>query len=473
MKTRVLEFFKNTVFAVFANVSRILTTLLLTLLLPKLMTVEDYSYWQLYGFYSIYLAYSSLGWCEGTYLKYAGKKYEELDGSLMSSQFWGLCIYEAFFCSLFFIIFSPFFNETNKVIVLGMALLYTWIQIIRFQLQTILQASNRISDYAKIYSGERVINFILVIGCMTLGVRQFWWVAGMEIISNVCMTAYALFLCRSLIFVRPAGISDSVAEMKELLQMGCKLALAGFANQLIIGIVRQGIESKWGTIVFGKISLSFSMSNMVITCITAVSIVLFPVLRNCEISKLKKLYHPARMSMTVPLFALLLLYIPVKLILSVWLPQYKESLQYLGILFPLCVYETRNTVLTWTYLKTIWREADIMKANIIMVGASMGMTGFSVYILGRLEFAVISIIILYVIKGIYTEYLLGKQMDIFSVEDTILEGILTVVFIVCGWYLNGIEAFIGYMAAYVLYVLVKRRDIEESVGKMRELLKTE
>ena len=34
-----------------------------------------------------------------------------------------------------------------------------------------------------------------------------------------------------------------------------------------------------GTVAFGKLSLSFSMANMAVTCITAVSIVIFPVLK--------------------------------------------------------------------------------------------------------------------------------------------------------------------------------------------------
>lgn len=468
---KALDFIKNVIYAVSANVSRIFTTLILTLLLPKLMTVEGYSYWQLYCFYGVYLAYSSLGWCEGTYLKYAGKTMEELDGSRMSAQFWLLGIYEAIFCAVFFLVFYPNMHGAWKKMALVLALGYTWIQILRFQLQTILQATNKISAYAKVYSGERILNFIFVIGCVMTGHRDFRIIAGAEIFSNICMTGYAFFLCRKVIWHKPESFSSAWRESKELIAIGCKLSLASLASQLVIGVVRFGIEQKWGTIVFGKISLSFSMANMMITCISAVSIVLFPVLRKYDVEKLKSIYKPVRTFMTVPLFGMLLAYLPVRFLLEHWLPNYMDSLKYLAILFPLCIYETRNTVLIWTYLKTIRQEMEIMKANLITVGISILITAGSVFLASSLELAVISIIVLYAVKSFYTEYLLGKHMGIFKMKNLIPEIILTVVFIFSSWRLQGISAFLVYLAVYLLYMVTERKEIISSVWEMKKMLK--
>ena len=79
MNGKARQFMKNVIGAVGANVVRLLISVVLTLLLPKLMGQEEYSYWQLYLFYTTYLAYSSLGWCEGFTLKYGGAGYDELD----------------------------------------------------------------------------------------------------------------------------------------------------------------------------------------------------------------------------------------------------------------------------------------------------------------------------------------------------------------------------------------------------------
>lgn len=471
MNKKAWDFIKNVIYAVSANVSRILTTLILTLVLPRLMTVEDYSYWQLYCFYGVYLAYSSLGWCEGTYLKYAGKTSDELDGQKMSAQFWLLCIYEILFCVLFFLVFYPKMGGNLKGIALTLALGYTWMQILRFQLQTILQATNQISAYARVYSGERILNFLFVIGCMAAGCRNFWMVAGAELLSNLCMTVYAFFLCRKVIWHKPQALPAAFRESKELIAIGCKLSLAGLASQLVIGVVRFGIEQKWGTIVFGKISLSFSMANMMITCISAVSIVLFPVLRKYDVRKLENIYAPVRTILTVPLFGMLLVYLPVRFFLERWIPHYMDSLKYLAILFPLCVYETRNTVLVWTYLKTIRREQDIMKANLVTVVFSVIMTVLSVFVMGSLDWAVVSIIVLYAMKSFYTEYLLGRHMKIFERKKLVAEVLLTVVFVLSSWVLQGISAFLVYLAVYLLYAAAERKEIVSSAAEMKRMLK--
>ena len=97
MNKRAGLFAKNIIFAVGANVSRILTTLILTLILPKVMSVEAYSEWQLYHFYATYLVYSTLGWTEGLYMKYGGISYQDLEKRRISSQIWGIAVHEAIF----------------------------------------------------------------------------------------------------------------------------------------------------------------------------------------------------------------------------------------------------------------------------------------------------------------------------------------------------------------------------------------
>ncbi len=428
----------------------------LTLLLPKLMSLENYSYWQLYGFYGVYLACSSLGWCEGTYLKYGGSDYKALDQYKMSSQFWMLALYEAVVLGVIHLICFRFISDTCKMQALSLSLVYSWLSILRYQLQIILQATNRISEYARVYTGERLINFALVIICLVTGRASFQAIAGMEIMSNAVMLSYSAYLCREITFHKPLLSRESFMETRELIGIGYKLTLASFASQSIIGIVRFAIENQWGTIAFGKISLALSMANVLITCISAIGIVLFPMLRNTEKKQLFEIYQPARLCLTIFMFGILIFYMPIKIILGMWLPQYDDSMRYLAILFPLCIYETRNTVLTWTYLKTLRRESDIMKANLVIVAVSMALTFFTVYLLQNLELAVLSIIVLYAVKAVYTEMLLAKYMPLNNWADHIKEGLLTVMFIFCNWALSGWYAFFGYLVVYLLYFLIEK-----------------
>lgn len=470
MNEKAVRFLKNVGYAVGANVSRIVTTFFITLLLPRLMTLEDYSYWQLYGFYGIYLTHSSIGWCEGTYLKYGGADYRELDGRKLASQFWNMAVYEGIFALVCGGLFLPFLSGF-KLQAFGLSLVYMWAYILRYQLQTVLQATGKIGAYARIFTGERLLNFLLVMACILMGTLNFQMIAGAEIVSNLCMLAAAMYMCREVTLRPLLPLKESLKETKELIAMGYKLTLAGLASQLIIGIVRFAIEQRWGTLVFGKISLSFSMANMMITCISAVSIVMFPMLRRADGDTLKALYQPVRTCMTVFMFGLLACYAPAKAVLGMWLPKYADSLRYLAILFPLCVYETRNMVLVWTYLKTVRRQQDILRGNLAAVAVSLVSTAVTVGLLGNLELAVISIIALYGVKAVCTETLLMRHMGLTQGKNHVLEAMLTAVFVCVSWRLPGMAAFFAYVGAFGLYVVLGRRKIGAAVKAVKDMVR--
>lgn len=162
------------------------------------------------------------------------------------------------------------------------------------------------------------------------------------------------------------------------------------------------------------------------------------------------------------MFGFLLFYQPVRVLLGVWLPQYADSIRYLAILFPLCIYETRNTAIVWTYLKALRKEGDIMKANVVMVAVSAAMTLFTVGICGNLEMAVISIVALYAIRAVYTEEMLLGKMSVRVGWDYVKEGILTAVFIASSWLLPGGAAFIAYFGVYVSYLWIEREKLKSS-----------
>ncbi len=469
MNQRVRLFFRNLFYAVGANLSRILTTFGLTLLLPKFLSVESYGYWQLYGFYNSYLGYSSLGRSEGVLIKYAGERYEDLDGRTLSSQFWTLAVQELLFIAAAVILGNAWMKDPVKLFVLKLSLTYIFVQILKHLLLMILQATNRISEYAKCYTGERVLFFVLSLCCLFLGFRDFWVFACAEIVSVTAVLIWAAVLCREVTFRRPLPLRQSLPLTLELIRIGSKIMIAELAGVLVIGIVRLAIEEHWGIEVFGEISLSLSMAHMLITCISAVAVVLFPMLRRTNQKRLFELYLPARTCLTAAMYGLLLFYIPGKKILELWLPQYRDSLRYLAILFPLCIYETRTSTLAYTYLKTLRREKDILKANVICVGASLVMTFLTVRIFQNLDLAVFSILALYALKAMITEGYLSRQMSLRLGWAHLSEGLLAVLFIFCNWSLPDGAAFLGYLCAYAVFLAVRGKEILRCAGILKRL----
>jgi len=95
--------FRDFGFVISSNLLTLIISTIVILVVPKLIGVEEYGYWQLFMFYSGYLGLLPLGWLDGIYLRYGGEKYERLNKSLFHSQFILLMIMQSFFALIIII----------------------------------------------------------------------------------------------------------------------------------------------------------------------------------------------------------------------------------------------------------------------------------------------------------------------------------------------------------------------------------
>ena len=73
------KFIKNLSFALFAQVISLMSSFFVQFFAPKVLSVEEYAYWQLFLFYVSYINISRIGIIDGIYLKLGGKSRDELD----------------------------------------------------------------------------------------------------------------------------------------------------------------------------------------------------------------------------------------------------------------------------------------------------------------------------------------------------------------------------------------------------------
>lgn len=77
-----------------------LVGLLTSLIVPKLLGVADFGYWQLFIFYTTYLSLFTLGLNDGVYLIEGGKRRDETNKKQLASQFWVECGYQFIFAGI-------------------------------------------------------------------------------------------------------------------------------------------------------------------------------------------------------------------------------------------------------------------------------------------------------------------------------------------------------------------------------------
>jgi O-antigen/teichoic acid export membrane protein len=433
----------------------------LILLLPKVIGLAEYGYWQLYVLYCSYFNYLSFGLIEGVYLRYGGKEYSDLPKKLFTAQFWLLVIIEFIITICFTSVYYNIAADGNKIIVIFLVCLSTLISIPRGLLAYTLQATGQIRKCISGYILERTVYFILAL-IILLFSKKFELIIVSDIVGKLLSLLYLISYCKDITFNKLPKTKELFSEIWDNIRAGSNLLLANLASVLIVGIIRLSIEKNWGIETFGKVSLTISISNMILSFFSAISIVLFPMLRNVSEDSLTIIYKTIDIIITIAGLGLLLIYFPLKSILLIWIPNYIESLIYMGLIFPICIYESKMTLINNTYLKTLRKEKVLLNINIITVSLSIIISCINVIYIKNLNVMILTIVFLLAFRCIITEIYLAKLLKLSLFNDIVWEILLSTMFILIAWNINGVSAFIIYLIIYLLYLVFKRKDIYSS-----------
>lgn len=468
MNNKAINFIKNFSYTMTSNLVSLIVSTLVVLIVPKVIGLEEYGYWQLYLFYSSYVGFLHFGWNDGVYLRFGGKEYKELDKRLFFSQFYMLAFLQIILAVIIFGITSFFVVDVNRIFIIKMTALCMLIVNVRYMLLYILQATNRIKEYAKITMFDRVLYCCLIIA-LVIGFKNYRLMIVADLIAKLISLGYAMNCCRDIVFRRISTFYFNFNESIANVNVGIKLMLANIASMLIIGVVRFGIERSWSVSTFGKVSLTLNISNFMMIFINAVGIIIFPILRRTDKKNLAGLYITMRNFLMVVLLGLLILYYPLRAVLSAWLPKYADSLMYMALVFPMCVFEGKMALLINTYLKTLRKEKLMLKINLISLAASVVISLLTTMVLRNLYLAIASIAILLAFRCTLAELLLSRILGVSINKDLTLELVMTFIFIMMGWFANSWLAITLYAFSYAIYLFIKRKDINRTVNNVRVL----
>lgn len=471
MSLKVNAILKNFSYAFISNLISMIVSIIIIIILPKLLGVAEYGYFQLFIFYSSYVGFLHLGWNDGIYLRYGGKYYNDLDYKVFNGQFITL-LFSQFLISIIIITLTLFNSiENNRLFIIYMLSLVLIIINSRYMLIFILQTTNRIKEFALITIVEKIIYVLLILYFIIFDRIDFKLIIISDVIGKFISLILATYFCKEIVFNKFKSFQVNFYETKQNIIVGSKLMIANFASILIIGVVRFGIERAWDIVTFAKISLILSISNFLMIFINAIGIILFPLLKRFDKGKLQDVYIVIRDFMSCILIGILIFYFPLKVLLGIWLPEYKESLIYLSLIFAMVVYEGKTALLLNTYYKALRMEKVLLKVNFISLILSILLTFITTFVFKNLELAVLTILVLVAFKSILAEVLLSKFLNIYFLKNIFWELGMTFIFIIINWFvMNTFYSLSMYLIFYLIYLFINKQELVQSLKKVTKLI---
>lgn len=455
------KFALNLTYAFTAQLLSLMLSIIMSLMVPKVLGVEQFAYWQLFIFYSGYVGLFHLGLPDGIYLRYGGTELNKMDKSLLGSQLKVMVLLHAFMSACGIVLLAVLPMESDRKFVWTLTAIYMVITNAFWYLGFVYQAAN----LTKIYSSATIICkaffTVCVLVLMVIKPDNFRIYIYLYVVAQGLALLYCICKGKVFIFSKQIPFLKTLSEMLHNVKIGINLTLANLASSLILGVGRAMIDATQGISTFGIVSLAISLTNFFLQFISQISMVMFPMLRQFDNVKMKQVFLAVRSGISYLLCAILAFYVPIKYILSLWLPQYQLSLEYLAILLPLCIFDGKMQLLYNTYLKVLRKEKILLFINLISVGISAALCAVGAYLFNNMIAVLIFMVVAIAVRSLITNLYLSKVMNVPNEVNVIWECLLSLTFVFSNLKFSMSIAFCIYLIAFLMYCFFTKNILKK------------
>lgn len=357
------QLFRNTSFVFGAQSVILLISVARALILPKIFSVENFGYWSVYWFYTSYVGLFCLGFNDGIYLKFGEYNYRELPHKLIRSSVrlftWMLFTFTAI--SIFITIL--FVDNSN----ISYIILFTSLNIPVMGLTSVFIYVFQITNQFKRYSFFSVIDKILVLltilYMLIMRSENFRVIIFIDLLSKLVVLLFMIWKVRELYWGHLTSFKESFHFMLGNMSVGIKLMIANLMGMLLVGAGRFIVQICGNIEDFAFYSFGMSITGLVLTAVTAFSLVLYPMIKRISTDKYYALFNRINVFTRSFGFPAIMVYFPAYWFITVSYPKYDLVLPFLNFLFAIVFLQCKISILNNTYYKVLRKEKPMLVAN--------------------------------------------------------------------------------------------------------------
>lgn len=468
-KDLIHNFFYNLFCAFGAQTISLFLSIITALILPKILGVEEFAYWQLFIFYSGYVGVLSLGIGDGIYLKFGGSDYKYLPVIEVRSVYNSLLIF-LFAISIFSLIATDIVSiSSERKTIIVLTIIYAVIYNLATCLGFLRQATNDTYVYSFSVILDRVVFLILLIILLVKKVVVFLPYIICYLIGKLISLLYCLYKNKDILLVKGAKFKESIGCTIQIMKIGIPLMASNMIGSLMLGVGRFIIDAKWGITAFGVVSFSMSLCNFFLLFISQTSMVLFPTLRSIDEERISSYFKFTSYALGIVLPVAYVLYLPLEYSLNIWLPQYGSSLRYMIIFLPLIIFDGKMNMIYSTLLKVYRKEKLLLGINCVSVMLSVFLSSISAYFFNSFNMVIISIVITVVFRSLYAEMYVSRIVECRLFSFSLGEILISALSVITLWCCSKTIGFILIVFFYGIWFLLNWAHSCETIKMIKAL----
>ena len=469
---------KNILKVAISNIFTLLAGILVGFIIPKLMengdSTADYGYYKIFTLYLLYVGLFHFGFCDGIYLLYGGKSFEELEKSKFRT-------YSKFFL-VFQIIITTIITSIAMCFVkthYGFIFVFLGINLLAENVTNYYQFISQITGRFTELSFRNIIKSTLTI--IAVIVLYILWKVGVItylqykifiVITSSISIALAIWYVityRSITFGKSNSLKEEKKDIIKLFLVGLPLLIANLVVNLILNIDRQFVSILYDEQIYSSYAFAYNMLNLITTATTAIGIVLYPTLKRLNEEKLKTNYNTFIAIIAMFVAFCLAAYYPLVFIVETWLSKYSRALPVFRVIFPGLMLTSCISMIMLNYYKSIGASKKYFIISIIVLALSFVANLIAYLIFNKPVAISVASVIVMIIWYFVAEFALVRKWKINTLKNILYIALIMVSFYLIAYLINNI--FIGfglYLGAYVLITLIFYFRLIKSKFKFKE-----
>lgn len=434
---------KSIVFIAFSNILKLISSILIGFVIPKILGVTDYGYYKVFILYMTYVGLFHFGFIDGIYLKYGGVSYDQLNKGKFRSYFRFL-LYMELIISIVGLIFTLIFINGDKQFIFIML----FINLLAINMTTFFQFISQITSRFKEYSSRLIIlsiaNILIVIILFFFGLNDYKIYTQLIVLINFLLLLWYIYTYRDIVFGPRSRFTEEKSQIIDFFRYGVILLLANLSTTLVLTINKQIVEIFFSVEDFGIYSFAYSMLAIITVVVSAVSVVLYPTFKKVDFNKLILQYGDINRIIIFVVMLGLIGYFPLLWIIPKFLPDYINSLVIFRVALPGLLFSSSISAIKHNYFKVANKNNHYFYISLFVIIFNVAISLGAYYYYGNLISIALSSIIGLIVWYVATEIYMVKIHNV----RWKLNGFLLTFSIILFYYVTSFE---NYLISGIIY----------------------
>ena len=219
-----------------------LANLLIGFLLPGLLGVEQYGYWQTYLLYAGYVGVFQFGFNDGVYIRFGSYDYDALPRPFLRTSLRVMVASQAIIMAIFLIAFSAFIKAPDTRVALSFVAIDLIIMALNTFFLMVFQITNRFEKYGILRVIPRFTLAASVLVCLLSGYSNYKIVILADIFAKTATLMISVWFGRDLVFGICEPLRTAFSEIISTMRTGIVVTVINVLNTILLSFGRMVIE---------------------------------------------------------------------------------------------------------------------------------------------------------------------------------------------------------------------------------------